>query len=686
MKKISSKVMFSIIFCCIVTSIIITTTNTIKSKSLLKEQATNNLELLSKTNASSIDEVLNKTMNYANSIDLLVSNVFDESKLDKNDKYITDFTNMLDPYIKNIAKDYNDALGVALIINPELTDKAHQIIYERDTLGGPLVKKNKFTKDQFKPDAPDMQWYYNPINSKSPIWSDAHTDAHSSNMRMSYTMPIYSNNKLIGVIAIDLFFDKFKEMIDNVKVFDDGYAFLTNKDLNFIVNKNAKPGESLNSTLGIDLKIGDKTTGTEEVKANGKKAIISYTKLTNGNIMAIIAHESDIFSSINKGIFINIIITIFICIIVAIIALYISRKITDPINFLSTLVNTTANLDLTDRDEYNNYKFPEDETGVMGKAVLHLRSVLKESMTNIKECSDNTFSQAESLNSITQDLKESSVSINQTVMELANGAQEQASEAQKGSEMLAELASRVDSAVNSVETIKNDLNTVIEFNNNGGEAMKDLVSKLDLTTSMGIATTENVKILAEKSKSIGNIVVAINSISEQTNLLSLNAAIEAARAGEAGKGFGVVAEEIRKLSEETSRSTNEIEVIINDICKNIDNIEKVIGDSNDTIKEANISMDVSSKVFDDLSNSFKSMASKIITLAKDMDNIESSKADVLNSIEGITAICEESAAATEEISATIHSQAESVDTVSNASEILINITENLEENVNKFNL
>lgn len=686
MKKISTKVMFSILFCCIVTSIIITTTSTIKSKSLFKEQATSNMELLSKTNANSIDEVLNKTMNYANSIDLLVSNVFDESKLDKNDKYITDFTNMLDPYIKNIAKDYNDALGVALIINPELTDKAHQIIYERDTLGGPLVKKNKFTKDQFKPDSPDMQWYYNPVNSKSPIWSDAHTDAHSSNMRMSYTMPIYSNNKLIGVIAIDLFFDKFKEMIDNVKVFDDGYAFLTNKDLNFIVNKNAKPGESLKNTLGVDLKIGDKTTGREEVKANGKKAILSYTKLTNGNIMAIIANESDIFSSINKGIIVNVLITIFICIIVAIIALYISRKITDPINFLSTLVNTTANLDLEDRDEYNNYKFPEDETGVMGKAVLHLRSVLKESMANIKECSDSTFSQAESLNSITQDLKESSVSINQTVMELANGAQEQASEAQKGSEMLAELASRVDSAVNSVETIKNDLNKVIEFNNNGGEAMKDLVSKLDLTTSMGIATTENVKILAEKSKSIGNIVVAINSISEQTNLLSLNAAIEAARAGEAGKGFGVVAEEIRKLSEETSHSTNEIEVIINDICKNIDNIEKVIGDSNDTIKEANISMDVSSKVFDDLSNSFKSMASKIITLAKDMDNIESSKADVLNSIEGITAICEESAAATEEISATIHSQAESVDTVSNASEILINITENLEDNVNKFNL
>lgn len=686
MKKISSKITLSILLCCIITSIITTTTTTMKSKSLFKVEATKNMSLLAKEKADSIDKVLNKTMDYAESINLLVSNLFDLSKLNKDDKYISEFTSMLNPYIKNIAKNYNDALGVALIINPELTTGVHQIIYERDEVGGNLVKKNKFTKNQFNPKNKDMQWYYNTVNSKAPVWSDAHTDSHSSKMRMAYTMPIYSNNQLIGVIAIDLFFDKFKEMIDNVKVFNNGYAFLTNKDLNYIVNKNSKPGESVKDTLNIDLNIGDKTSGTEAVKVNGKKAIISYTKLTNDNIMAIIANENDIFYELNKEILINVVITIIICIIVAVLALCISKKISDPINYLSNLVDTTASLDLIDREEYNNYKFPKDETGVMGDSVIHLRKMLNGTISEIKECSDETYSQAETLNSITDDLKDTSININATVMELANGAQEQASEAQKGSEMLNELAERVESAVKSVDIIKNDLNRVIKFNNDGGKAIEDLVGKLETTTLIGNETANNVKVLAEKSKTIGNIVLTINAISEQTNLLSLNAAIEAARAGEAGRGFGVVAEEIRNLSEETSNSTKEIEKIINDICNSIENIEKVINESNDTINEANNSMDVSEKVFNELSDSFEDMVNKILNLAEDMNTIDKSKVNVLHSIEGITAICEESAAATEEISASIHSQVESVDTVTEAAKKLINITEKLEENINKFKL
>ena len=112
----------------------------------------------------------------------------------------------------------------------------------------------------------------------------------------------------------------------------------------------------------------------------------------------------------------------------------------------------------------------------------------------------------------------------------------------------------------------------------GLKSATDLQEKMDLIDSSIIASSMKIKELDNKSQEIGKIVQTISEISEQTNLLSLNAAIEAARAGETGRGFAVVAEEIRKLADATGTATKHITNLIGavqgEIEDSMDNIEK----------------------------------------------------------------------------------------------------------------
>ncbi len=195
---------------------------------------------------------------------------------------------------------------------------------------------------------------------------------------------------------------------------------------------------------------------------------------------------------------------------------------------------------------------------------------------------------------------------------------------------------------------------------------------------------QNVANLSVSSALIGDITSTIQTIAEQTNLLALNAAIEAARAGEAGKGFAVVADEIRKLAEQTSKSTAQIEEIIGEITSEID----VTMNNMTYSKEA---VEVSSEVVKDVQASFEAIEGameltfeQLRMLTSNINNVDSNKSDALNAIQGISAITEENAAGAEEISATMDTQNDLMIEIMTNSDNLNNIASKLNGIISKF--
>ena len=301
MKKISTKIIAAIVFFCLITSIIITGMTNVMSRNAMRREAENNLLNISRTNTLTVDQGLISTKETVDNIANIVSTTIDTTQMTGDDKYINNYTQSLIPFVQKTILEKKGLLGVALIINPELTTNAHQVIFERNPETKEVTQLQKFKKEEFYESNPEMSWYYNSIKNKDGIWSDPHADRSSASMRIAYTKPVYKDNVLIGVVAVDLFFDDYKNMINEVSVYKDGHAFLLNKDANYLVDKNYTSENNVKETLGKDIDVTSSKEGIQNYEKDSKKSILAYSKLQNGNIMVITAEESDIFSQINES-------------------------------------------------------------------------------------------------------------------------------------------------------------------------------------------------------------------------------------------------------------------------------------------------------------------------------------------------------------------------------------------------
>lgn len=188
----------------------------------------------------------------------------------------------------------------------------------------------------------------------------------------------------------------------------------------------------------------------------------------------------------------------------------------------------------------------------------------------------------------------------------------------------------------------------------------------------------------KSSGEIGDITSTISQIAEQTNLLALNAAIEAARVGEAGRGFTIVAEEIRKLAEESSISANHIKNLI-------DRIQEQSKEAVHAVKETEVVVENQNNQVRETENIFKDIAKSIIVLNEEMAEINEhtkgmaeNKNQIITMIENLSALSEETSASTEEVSASIEEQLASMEAINNYVQNMEELSKKLMESISKL--
>ncbi|MCM3112456.1 methyl-accepting chemotaxis protein [Lederbergia lenta] len=531
----------------------------------------------------------------------------------------------------------------------------------------------------------DRPWYTTAMEKPGEVkLTSAYEATGIDGIIVSNVVSIEKNGKQIGVLGLDVSLEGLTEIIKDINIGKNGYVILAQEDGTILANPknpelNFQPISKLNVPELNDLR----KDGLFEAKLNGKDYVLNTVASNiDGWKYITVIEKSEMLStakSIRNMIFI---IAGVIAVIAVVVSIFMSLRITQRIKKISDLSLAMSNGDLTQQITVK----VNDEIGDMGKNFNLMSNSLKETLKKISTESQQLSATSEELAASSIENQQASNQISETIQGVASGTDEQNAAMKNAVGIINEVFKHVDDVTDSMNNVSNSIQYSAETAKQGSDVVKQTVSQMDEIDQKVGSSAEKISILNEKSNEISQISLMIQSISEQTNLLALNAAIEAARAGEHGKGFAVVADEVRKLAEQSSDSASQINEIIYDIKDGIEVSMSLVNQGADSAKEGIKLVNESGKAFGEIKDSVLAVTTRISEVSTAMDNMKNHIAEVVSHIEGVSKTSLEVNEHSQSVAASSEEMSASMDEVSAVSQELARMSVELEEVIQKFKL
>lgn len=685
-KRVGTKIIAAMTVCCITISLAIGGVTINKSDQVIEKEVKNEIYSEVENKANNINAMFS---NVENTVEILSNTITSDFQIDnkKETKYFCDYQEKLSPVVKKISESVKDSMGTYVVLNHELTGGNYGVWYIDENGNGNFKKKTITDISQFSPDDEEhVGWYYKSIKGRDGIWLDPYFNKNINANVISYVKPLYKNNMLIGVTGIDINFDLFTEAIKENQTYKSGHAILMNKDYKVVFNSEVKGKNNpeKENIKYIEEKIKENKSGITEYK-DGEN-VLAYNTLSNGYMLVLDILEKEAYENVDNLKSIILIIMIIGIALSIIIAWIVSKRISQPIEKVTKLINKTSKLDLNYDEELEKPTTTkhEDEMEEMTKSLIDMRKVFREIIQNVEKSTNKIFLNSTSLSEAMTETSNSVEGVAKATEDLANGATTLAESSQYGAERLSNLGKKIDNINDNSSIIDDHIKKTIDTVEDGMGYIKNLEVSLKDNKRISEKVFGKINELDNKSSLINKITNAINSITSQINLLSLNAAIEAERAGEAGRGFSVVADEIGKLAKETDDSTKEIEKIMEDIQREITDTKVEMGEANKVVDKTNFIAKDTGQAFEAIKTTINITVEQIEKLIENIKQVNEDKNKVTEKIEDISAISQESASTTEEISASVEEQFSMMEQIAEASNELKDIAKELEMGMKKF--
>ena len=661
-----------------------------------KENSANTVKAISMYMELSMDMVLSKTQELSN--DSNVVSYLTKGQLVEKSKYSLLYRNIMSDLV---AMKSNNPNLLDLHIIAEGTTAKSEANSSNSKVSG--TSKTIYDTYQIKPLSTRGELpaniYQELMNSEEgTAWSNAKNpnqwygyhsflDEQLETNNLAYALTLVRRlSKGKGFIVADMKLTTLNEILDNMKLGTGAIVGVVTNDGREIYASNYE--EKTANIFGSipywqEVCKGTKTDGYEEMEYQNSSYLLVYSRVGDtGVIICSLIPKSTVLARVSHIKNATVLVVIIACIVALIIGIGMSFGISKDISSKKRLLSEVAMGDMTVTFKSKR----KDELGLLSKSLNEMTGKVRKLIRGIFHVGNDVADISELVMINSNNMLEATQNIFHSIDGIKQGTAQQAEDAQNCTYQMHVLSDKIEEVTTHAKGTEKIASETKDVVSEGIIIVDALSDKTNHITNMTHIIVDDIIRLKEQSEGIYNIVDVINEISEQTNLLSLNASIEAARAGKEGRGFTVVAGEIRKLANQSINAASDIRDIIRKIEEQTNNTVISAQRTEKMVESQKKALEETVQVFHSINQKVISLTDQIDLITIGVDNMAESKNDTLSAIGSIAAISEETAATTEQISETGQVQINFAYELTDITQKLNDTVIDLKEDLDSFNI
>lgn len=398
---------------------------------------------------------------------------------------------------------------------------------------------------------------------------------------------------------------------------------------------------------------------------------------------AVTEHQAMYQASLLQKLGINIAMIALALVAVVVFALYFSRKISGPIIEVAKGSKALANGDFT----RGNLKISsQDELGDLANSFNTMKDTLRHLIQKVSEASSQVAATSQELTAGAEQSAQASSEVAVSVTEMAQGAEKQKMTVDEVAVVAEEIAQGMEHIKGNTGDVVGYVEKTAQSANNGRTAITTTIEQMNQIQTVVNRSAEITIQLGERSQDIGKIVDTISAIADQTNLLALNAAIEAARAGEQGRGFAVVADEVRKLAEQSQEAAKEIAQLIADMQQDTEKAVSAMNNGTSVVETGTKVVAQAGEAFEDIARQIENVVEGVKEISGNIQRATEGNEKIATAIRNLDQVSQVIAEQTQNVSASSEEQSASMEEIASSSQVLSKMAEELDQSLAEFKI
>jgi len=528
-------------------------------------------------------------------------------------------------------------------------------------------------------DPRERAWYKDALASNGKaIITNPYVDAATGDLLVTVAQAVSDGS---GVFGIDISLNELKEITDGISIGERGYPAILGTDKSYIVHPTQKPGDKAEGEWVSKVYADQKGHLSYIYNGINKEMDFQTNGLTGWKIIGSM-DLSEVDQAAQPILYATLMIVVIFIVIGALLSYFIVKSITRPLKDLGDITDRVASGDLTKSYVVKKY----DEIGKLGTSFNNMILALRELIQQVGEKSDLLASSSEQLNASSEQNNHATEQVANSIQEVASGTENQRNMVHQSTEVVKEMSDSIDKIMRNAQEVADtakDANIVVA---EGEQSIQKSVHQMKNINETVADLGKVIHTLGTRSNEISQIVDVISEIAGQTNLLALNAAIEAARAGEHGKGFAVVADEVRKLAEQSAKSTESIRQLIASIQADTNTAVVSMDKGTEEVEKGIEIVDLAGASFRQIQEFVDNVSAQIHEVSASMEEMGQGAKQVVEYVSRIEEITAGVNAESQEVSAATEEQLASMQEIAASAASLSYMAEELQESVRKFKI